>query len=88
MKKILIIQLSALGDIIYTLYTVKFLKNNLNCLIDWLYSTENDILENQIDINNLIHINNMKSIKDNYDYIIDFGTKSKTFLSLYLFMNR
>lgn len=83
MKKILIIQLSALGDIIYTLYSVKILKNNFDCIIDWLYSTENDILENQNEISNLIHINNIKTIKDDYDYIIDFGTKSKTFLLKY-----
>lgn len=79
MIKILIIQLSALGDIIYTLHSVKRLFYSLtDCQIDWLYKTKNDILENQIEINKAIHYKEISSIKNQYDYIIDFGTKTNT----------
>ena len=79
--KILIIQLSALGDIIYTLFNVKRLFYSLDCEIDWLVKDKNILLENQKEIKNIFYDN--KDIEDNYDYIIDFGTKSSTFLLRY-----
>lgn len=75
--KVLIIQLSAIGDIIYTLYNVKFIKYNFpDVEIDWLVKNKNIILENQNCISNIFYKN--ESIKNDYDYIIDFGTKRST----------
>ena len=75
--KILIIQTSAIGDIIYTLYNIKFIKHNFpDAEIDWIVKNKNIILENQKCINKIFYHNNM--IKDIYDYIIDFGTKRST----------
>ena len=79
--KILILQISALGDIIYTLYFVKQLYHNLfdkhnDVKIDWLVKSKNILLENQNEINSVIY--NQQNISDNYDYIIDFGTKRHT----------
>ena len=79
--KILILQISALGDIIYTLYFVKQLYYNLfdkhdDVKIDWLVKSKNILLENQNEINSVIY--NQQNISDNYDYIIDFGTKRHT----------
>ena len=69
--KILIIQTSAIGDIIYTLYNIKFIKHNFpDAEIDWIVKNKNIILENQKCINKIFYHNNM--IKDIYDYIIDF----------------
>ena len=82
--KILIIQLSALGDIIYTLHNViKFyysFKDNIE--IDWLCNSKNELLINQKEINNLLIFKKNK-IEDKYDIIIDFGTKRSTLFQRY-----
>lgn len=87
---ILIIQPSALGDIIYTLYTVKllhnFLKKNFVYInIDWFCKIKNNILENQIEIRNII--GNKYIIRDKYNIIIDFGTKTDTLYLKYKIKN-
>jgi ADP-heptose:LPS heptosyltransferase len=79
--KILILQISALGDIIYTLFFIKqlfySLKNKFeNVTIDWLVKNKNILLENQSEINCVIY--DKKNIIDDYDYVIDFGTKRST----------
>jgi len=74
---ILILQISALGDIIYTLYNIKKLYYSLDKPnIDWIVKKKNEILENQKEINKVLLLKD--NIENKYDIIIDFGTKRET----------
>ena len=72
---ILIIQPSALGDIIYTLYNIKKLYYSAHgkIKIDWYTPNYYEILEFQPEINVVKNITKL-----DYDYVIDFGTKRNT----------
>jgi len=72
---ILIIQPSALGDIIYTLYNIKRLYYSApgKIMIDWYTPNYYEILESQPEINVVKNITKL-----DYDYVIDFGTKRNT----------
>ncbi|WP_418181210.1 lipopolysaccharide heptosyltransferase I [Aliarcobacter lanthieri] len=64
MKKIAIIKLSAMGDIIHSMIALQFIKAQYpNIQIDWFVeNTFSDILENNPDVSNIIKLN-LKSIK-------------------------
>jgi ADP-heptose:LPS heptosyltransferase len=76
--KILIIQLSAIGDIIYTLFNIKALfQCNPDLIIDWLCAKPNALLAVQPEIRQVLTLNK-DTIPNDYDYILDFGSKSST----------
>ena len=76
--KILIIQLSAIGDIIYTLFNIKALfQCNPDLIIDWLCAKPNSLLAVQPEIRQIL-ILHKDTVPDDYDYILDFGSKSST----------
>ena len=76
--KILIIQLSAIGDIIYTLFNIKALfRCNPDLIIDWLCAKPNSLLAVQPEIRQVL-ILHKDTVPDDYDYILDFGSKSST----------
>jgi ADP-heptose:LPS heptosyltransferase len=78
--KILIIQLSAIGDIIYTLFNIKALfqcQCNPDLIIDWLCAKPNNLLAVQPEIRRVLTLNK-DVLPDDYDYILDFGSKSST----------
>jgi len=76
--KILIIQLSAIGDIIYTLFNIKALfRCNPGLIIDWLCAKPNSLLAVQPEIRRVLTLNK-DVLPDDYDYILDFGSKSST----------
>lgn len=64
MKRVAIIKLSALGDIIHAMVVLQFIKKNYpDILIDWFVESSNaEILQNNTDINEIIKLN-LKSIK-------------------------
>lgn len=64
MKKIAIIKLSAMGDIIHAMTTLQFIKKRYpNLKIDWFVeSAFSEVLRNSPDIDNIIELN-LKSIK-------------------------
>lgn len=72
---ILIIQPSALGDVIYTLYNIKklYFSAHGKIKIDWYTPNYYEILEFQPEINVVKNITKL-----DYDYVIDFGTKRNT----------
>ena len=98
-KKILIIRLSALGDIAHSFPALKYLNSelekNLGCQIDFLvYKNFQDMLFH-LNFINKVHILEDKKIstifkkifqlkKENYDYIIDFQGLIKTSLISFL----
>jgi len=65
-KKIAIVKLSAMGDIIHAMVALQYIKKNFpNILIDWFVEESfSKILENNPHINNIYKVN-LKSIKKN-----------------------